>query len=159
MKSFLKALTEMFSKNDPENDIQNYPLKKYEGRIEINKALEIENFHVHYSPDYAFETPVEILNRINGKTLLWIDHQNSLLGFSHQKKTLLIPLHKINGIEIQNILKGKGPGESDLFVYLKNSISVMLSVAPDPYYFDQYADDIHKTTGFPVTFSPEFYNT
>lgn len=159
MKSFLKALTEMFSKNYPENDIQNYPLKKYEGRIEINKALEIENCHVHYSPDYAFHTPTELLNRIKDKTLLWIDNQNTLLGFSDQKKTLLVPLHKINGIEIQNILKGKGPAESCLWIYLYEKSFVTLSISPEIYYFDQYADDITKTTGFTVTFSPEFYNT
>ncbi len=159
MKSFLKIISDMFSKYDPVNNIQNYPLKKYKGRIEINKALEIGNSSVHYSPDYAFETPVEVLNRIKDKTLLWIDNQNSLLGFSDHKKTLLISLNKINGIEIQNILKGKGPGESDLFLYLHNRPFVMLSIAPDTYYFDQYADDIRKTTGFTVTFSPEFYNT
>lgn len=159
MKSFLKALVDMFSKYDPDDDIQNYPLKKYEGRIEINKALEVGNCRVHYSPDYAFHTPAELLNRVKDKTLLWMDNQNSLLGFSDQKRTILVPLNKINGIEIQNILKGKGPGESDLLIYLKNSISVMLSIAPDPYYFDQYADDIRKRTGFAVTFSPEFYNT
>lgn len=159
MKSFLKALTEMFSKNDPENDIQNYPLKKYEGRIEINKALEIENCHVHYSPDYAFETPVEILNTVKDKTLLWIDKQNSLLGFSDQKRTLLIPLNKINGIEIQNMLKGKGPAEASLWVYLYEKSFVTLSASPEIYYFDQYAEEISKTTGFTVTFSPEFYNT
>lgn len=158
MKSFLKALTEMFSKNDPEHDIQNYPLKKYEGRIEINKALEIENCHVHYSPDYAFHTPAELLNRIKDKTLLWIDNQNSLLGFSDQKRTLLIPLNKINGIEIQNMLKGKGPAEASLWVYLNEKSFVTLAISLEIYYFDQYADDIGKTTGIPVTFSPEFYN-
>lgn len=158
MKSFLKMLINMFSKYNPENDILNFPLKKYKGRIDINKALEIGNCSVHYSPDYAYETPFEILDRIKDSTLLWIDNQNSLLGLSDHKKTLLVPLNKINGIEIQNILKGKGPGESDLFLYLHNSPFVMLSIAPDTYYFDQYADDIRKTTGFTVTFSPEFYN-
>ncbi|BAP29619.1 uncharacterized protein CHSO_0582 [Chryseobacterium sp. StRB126] len=158
MKFFLKALANMFSKHDPENDILNFPLRKYEGRIEINKALELGNCHVHYSPDYAFETPAEVLNRVKDNTLLWIDNQNSLLGFSDQKKTLLIPLNKINGIEIQNMLKGRGPAESCLWVYLYEKSFVTLSISPKIYYFDQYADDIHKTTGFTVTFSPEFYN-
>ncbi|MBP2617258.1 hypothetical protein [Chryseobacterium jejuense] len=159
MKSILKILTGIFSKYDPDNDIANFPLKKYHGKIEINKAVEVGNCGVHYSPDYTFQTPVEVLNRVKDKTFLWIDNQNSLLGFSDQKKTLLVPLNKINGFEIQNILKGKGPGESDLFLYLHNSVSVMLSIAPDTYYFDQYADEINKTTGFTVIFPPEFYNT
>lgn len=158
MKSFLKALADMFSKYDPENDIQNYPLKKYEGRIEINKMLEVGNCNVHYSPDYTFQTPVEVLNWVKDKTLLWIDNQNSLLGFSDQKRTLLIPLNKINGIEIQNMLKGRGPAEACLWVYLYEKSFVTLSATPEIYYFDQYADDIRKTTGFTVTFSPEFYN-
>lgn len=158
MKSFLKALADMFSKYDPENDIQNYPLKKYKGRIEINKALEIGNCSVHYSPDYAFETPVELLNIVKEKTLLWIDNQNSLLGISDQKRTLLIPLNKINGIEIQNMLKGRGPAEACLWIYLYEKSFVTLSATPEIYYFDQYADAINKTTGFTVTFSPEFYN-
>ncbi|GEN68697.1 hypothetical protein [Chryseobacterium rhizosphaerae] len=158
MKSFLKALTEMFSKYDPDNDIVNFPLKKYHGRIEINKALEVGNCRVHYSPDYAFETPVEVQNRIKDNTLLWIDNQNSLLGFSDQNRTLLVPLNKINGIEIQNMLKGRGPAESCLWIYLYEKSFVTLSISPEIYYFDQYEDAIHKTTGFTVTFSPEFYN-
>ncbi|WP_284460845.1 hypothetical protein [Chryseobacterium sp.] len=158
MKSFLKALTEMFSKYDPDNDIVNFPLKKYHGRIEINKAMEVGNCRVHYSPDYAFETPVEVLNRVKDNTLLWIDNQNSLLGFSDQKKTLLVPLNKINGIEIQNMLKGRGPAESCLWIYLYEKSFVTLSISPEIYYFDQYEDAIHQTTGFTVTFSPEFYN-
>lgn len=158
MMSFLKIISDMFSKYDPEKDIQNYPLKKYKGRIEINKALEIGNCSVHYSPDYAFETPVELLNIVKDKTLLWIDNQNSLLGFSDHKKTLLIPLNKINGIEIQNMLKGRGPAEACLWVYLYEKSFVTLSATPEIYYFDQYADDIRKTTGFTVAFSPEFYN-
>nr|WP_315033257.1 hypothetical protein [uncultured Chryseobacterium sp.] len=148
----------MFSKYEPENVISNFPLKKYKGRIEINKALEVGNCRVHYSPDYAFETPVEVLNKIKDNTILWIDNQNSLLGFSDQKKSLLIPLNKINGIEIQNMLQGRGPAESCLWIYLFGKSFLTLSISPEIYYFDQYADDIRKTTGFTVTFSPEFYN-
>lgn len=154
MKSFLKILTEMFSKYDPNNDIRDKDLKKYEGRIEINKVLELGDCRVHYSPDYLFQTPVEVKD----DTLLWIDNQNSLLGFSGQKRTLLIPLNKINGIEIQNVLKGRGPAESCLLIYLYDKSYVILSISPEIYYFDQYEDEIHKTTGFTVTFSPEFYN-
>ncbi|WP_084086901.1 hypothetical protein [Chryseobacterium sp. YR221] len=158
MKPFLKIISDMFSKYDPDNDIVNFPLKEYHGRIEINKALEVGNCRVHYSPDYAFETPVEVQNRIKDNTLLWIDNQNSLLGFSDQNRTLLVPLNKINGIEIQNMLKGRGPAESCLWIYLYEKSFVTLSISPEIYYFDQYADDIIKTTGFTVTFSPEFYN-
>ncbi|WP_160139068.1 hypothetical protein [Chryseobacterium sp. c4a] len=158
MKSFLKIISDIFSKSDPENDISNFPLKKYKGRIEINKALEIENCNVHYSPDYAFHTPDEVLNILKDQPLLWIDNQNSLLGFSDQKRTLLIPLNKINGIEIQNMLKGRGPAEAGLWVYLYKKSFVTLAISPEIYYFDQYADEITKTTGFIVTFSPEFYN-
>lgn len=159
MKSFLKAITAMFSKYDPENDILNTPLQKYKGKIEINKVVEVGNCRVHYSLDYAFETPVEILNRIKDKSLLWIDSQNGLLGCSDQKKTLLIPLHKIKGMEIQNILKGKGPGESDLMVCLYGSKFIILSISPDTFNFDKYVEEIQQTIGFTVTFSEEFYNT
>lgn len=158
MKSFLKALTEMFSKYDPDNDIRDKDLKKYEGRIEINKIIELGDCRAHYSPDYLFQTPVEVLNILKDNTLLWIDNQNSLLGFSRQKRTILIPLNKINGIEIQNVLKGRGPAESCLLIYLYDKSYMILSISPEIYYFDQYADDIRKTTGFTVTFSPEFYN-
>ncbi|UHO38354.1 hypothetical protein H5J24_22935 [Chryseobacterium capnotolerans] len=158
MKSFLKALLNMFSKYDPEDVFRNTPLKKYKGRIEINKVVELGNCRVHFSPDYLFQTPDQVLNILKNQSLLWIDNQNSLLGFSDQKRTLLIPLNKINGIEIQNMLKGRGPAEACLWVYLYEKSFVTLSISSEIYYFDQYADEITRTTGFTVTFSPEFYN-
>ncbi|WP_250252567.1 hypothetical protein [Chryseobacterium sp. Marseille-Q3244] len=158
MKSFLKAILNMFSKYDSDNDIQNFPLQQYIGRIDINKVVELGDCRVHYSPDYLFQTPDEVLNILKDKSLLWMDRQNSLLGFTDQKRTLLVPLNKISRIEIQNVLKGRGPAEACLWVYLYEKSFVMLSISPEIYYFDQYAEEINKTTGFIVTFSPEFYN-
>ncbi|MDN3695616.1 hypothetical protein QWZ06_26980 [Chryseobacterium tructae] len=148
----------MFSKYDPEDIFLSTPLQQYKGRIEINKVLELGNCRVHFSPDYLFQTPDEVLKILKDQSLLWIDNQNSLLGFTDQKRTLLIPLNKINGIEIQNMLKGRGPAEAGLWVYLYEKSFVTLAISPEIYYFDQYADEITKTTGFAVTFSPEFYN-
>lgn len=158
MKSFLKAILNMFSKYDSDNDIQNIPLQQYTGRIDINKVVELGDCRVHYSPDYLFQTPDEVLNILKDKSLLWMDRQNSLLGFTDQKRTLLVPLNKISRIEIQNVLKGRGPAEACLWVYLYEKSFVTLSISPEIYYFDRYAEEINKTTGFIVTFSPEFYN-
>ncbi|AZA91634.1 Uncharacterised protein [Chryseobacterium nakagawai] len=158
MKSFLKALANMFSKYDPEDIFLNTPLQQYKGRIEINKVVELGNCRVHYSPDYLFQTPDEVLNILKDQSLLWMDNQNGLLGFTDQKRTLLIPLNKISGIEIQNMLKGRGPAEACLWVYLYEKSFVTLSISAEIYHFDQYAEEIIRKTGFPVTFSPEFYN-
>ncbi|CAH0132154.1 hypothetical protein SRABI04_00321 [Chryseobacterium sp. Bi04] len=148
----------MFSKYDPDNDIPDTGLQKYEGRIEINKVVEVGNCRVHYSPDYSFQTPDEILKILNNNTSLWVDKRNNLLGFSNNEKSLIIPLRDVKGFEIQNVLKGKGPGESYFSVCLPNSKYLILSIASYTYNFDTYAAKISGALGVKVTFAPEFYN-
>ncbi|AZA81341.1 hypothetical protein C1637_01850 [Chryseobacterium lactis] len=158
MNFFLKVLSGFFSSHDPKNITQVEPLRKYEDDIEIIQYIEMGNNSVRDSKDHLFQTPTEVLDILHDNTVLWIDKRNDRFGISNHMKSLIIPLHQVKGFEIQNILQGKGSGESYILVCLSNSKYLMLTTSPITYEFDQYSDILSKTLGVPVTFAPEFYN-
>ncbi|MGE8527315.1 hypothetical protein [Chryseobacterium rhizosphaerae] len=158
MKTFLKILCNLFSGQGNQTLTPPEILKKYKQEIRIDQYVEMGSNCVNYSKDYSFETPVEILQILNNNTLLWVDKRNNLLGFSNNEKSLLTSLSDMKGFEIQNVLKGRGPGEAYFSVCLPNSKYLILSIAAYTYDFDTYAEKVSETLGVEVTFSPEFYN-
>ncbi|MCQ9641081.1 hypothetical protein MP478_16985 [Chryseobacterium sp. WG14] len=158
MKALLKILSKFFSGQDNQIITSEELLKEYKWKVEIDKFVEIGSNRVNYSKDYSFQTPDEILKLLNNNTLLWVDERNNLLGFSNNEKSLIIPLRDVKGFEIQNILPGRGPGESYFSVCLPNSKYLILSIASNTCNFDTYAAKISGTLGVKVAFAPEFYN-
>ncbi|MET3034560.1 ADP-ribosylglycohydrolase family protein [Chryseobacterium sp. NRRL B-14859] len=158
---FFKALSDLFFRKHYEDRSMDTTIEEqlmeYHGAIEIQKSVEIENDNIGYLKDYSFETPYKILKTLHHNNLLWVDEKNNLFGFSNRRRSFLLSLNDIKRFEIQNILQGKGPGESYLIAYLPNSKFLLLSISK-VYDFDQYAEAISKTTGIEVTFAPEFYN-
>ncbi|MGU3374594.1 hypothetical protein [Chryseobacterium sp. M5A1_1a] len=155
----MKAISTLFSgkKNEDLKKIAEDTLPEYKGKIEIDKYMEIDYTRVQNSDAYLFRTPNEVLKILNKKMVLWIDEKNNLLGLSDTQKSKLFILSDIQGLEIQNMLPAKGEGGSFLSVRLSNSKSFEISEA-GVYTFDEYADDIVKTTGLTVIFAKEYYN-
>ena len=168
MKKIFKTVINSFFKkeNQSKNFVINPSLKKdevyekhhfLENKIRISKVLFLlSNYQVLDSGQYFYTTPKAL--SIDKKTAIWIDEINKLIGFSNKKRSLILPVAEIINFEITNILPAKGSGGSYLSVNLKNekyNLDLSISAPKD---FDKYANDIFKTTGIQVTFSPEFYD-
>ncbi|WP_300691764.1 hypothetical protein [Chryseobacterium sp.] len=158
MKTLIRMLSNLFCRPKKEGSIAEEPLKEYKGKIKIDKYVDMGNKKIYNATKYLFKTPPEVLAFLNNNTLFWVDEKNGMLGFSTYNRTLLVPLHEVKGIEIQNMLPGKGPGDASFFICLPNNKILMLSISPVIRDFDKYAERITEMMGFEVTFSPEFYN-
>ena len=159
MKTLIQTISNLFFKKE-KVDLKKFPeesLPEYNGKVEVDKYMEIDYIGVKDSDDYLFKTPSEILKILNNKMLFWVDQKNNLLGFSDSKRSKLFILTDIKGFEIQNMLPAKGSGRAFLSVGLSHGKFYEISEG-EVYTFDKYADEISKITGIAVTFAPEYYN-